>query len=52
MTKGNECVDVKENSSKNLVESNRWTGQKDKEAGGFDSRGNGNTFCYSRAREE
>ena len=47
LTKGNECVDIKENSSKNLVERNRCTGQKDKESGGFGSRGNGNTFRFN-----
>ncbi|MDD5084028.1 MAG: right-handed parallel beta-helix repeat-containing protein [Candidatus Moranbacteria bacterium] len=43
-TQGNECVDIKEGSSGNLVENNSCTGQKDKESGGLDSRGNGNTF--------
>jgi hypothetical protein len=47
VTKGNECVDIKENSSKNLVESNVCTGQRDKESGGFDSRGNRNTFRFN-----
>ena len=47
VTKGNECVDIKENSSKNLVESNSCTGQRDKESGGFDSRGNRNTFRFN-----
>ncbi|HBP01374.1 MAG TPA: hypothetical protein DD454_04165 [Candidatus Moranbacteria bacterium] len=43
-TQGNECVDVKEGSSGNLVENNVCTGQKDSESGGLDSRGNGNIF--------
>lgn len=47
VTKGNECVDIKENSSKNLVEGNVCTGQRDKESGGFDSRGNQNTFRFN-----
>jgi len=43
-TQGNECVDIKEGSSGNIVERNRCTGQLDPESGGFDSRGNGNVF--------
>ncbi len=43
-TNGNECVDIKEGSSGNLVERNRCTGQKDPESGGLDSRGNSNIF--------
>lgn len=43
-TNGNECVDVKEGSSGNLVERNRCTGQRDPESGGLDSRGNSNIF--------
>jgi hypothetical protein len=47
VTRGNECVDIKENARKNLVEDNRCTGQRDKESGGFDSRGNSNTFRFN-----
>lgn len=43
-TQGNECVDVKEGSSFNIVEYNNCTGQKDPNSGGFDSRGNNNIF--------
>lgn len=43
-TKGNECVDIKEAATGNVVESNSCTGQKDAESGGMDSRGSGNTF--------
>lgn len=43
-TQGNECVDIKEDSTANIVEGNDCTGQKDPESGGFDSRGSGNTF--------
>ncbi len=43
-TQGNECVDIKEGSSGNLVEKNKCTGQKDRESGGFDARGSGNIF--------
>ncbi|NUT34693.1 MAG: hypothetical protein HOV79_16650 [Hamadaea sp.] len=46
-TRGNECVDIKENSTANLVEGNLCTGQKDPNSGGFDARGNGNTFRYN-----
>lgn len=43
-TEGNECVDIKEGSTGNLVENNKCTGQKDKESAGLDSRGSGNIF--------
>lgn len=43
-TRGNECVDIKEGASGNLVESNTCTGQRDPESGGMDSRGSGNAF--------
>ncbi len=46
-TGGNECVDIKEGSSGNIVEKNSCTGQKDPNSGGFDSRGNGNVFRYN-----
>ena len=35
--------------SRNLVEGNRCTGQRDKESGGFDSRGSRNTFRFNRS---
>ena len=43
-TQGNECVDIKEAATRNIIEHNTCTGQKDPESGGFDSRGSGNTF--------
>jgi len=43
-TQGNECVDIKEGSSGNLVENNKCTGQKDPDSGGLDARGSSNTF--------
>lgn len=46
-TRGNECVDIKEGSTKNLVEHNRCTGQQDKNSGGLGSRGSGNVFRYN-----
>jgi len=46
-TQGNECVDIKEAATGNIVEYNSCTGQKDIESGGFDSRGSGNTFRYN-----
>jgi hypothetical protein len=46
-TRGNECVDVKENSTANVVERNVCTGQQDPESAGFDSRGSGNVFRYN-----
>ncbi|WP_431322982.1 hypothetical protein [Rhizobium sp. YTU87027] len=46
-TAGNECVDIKEGSSGNIIEKNSCTGQKDPNSGGFDSRGNSNVFRYN-----
>ena len=46
-TQGNECVDIKEGSSGNIVEYNNCTGQKDKESAGLDSRGSKNIFRYN-----
>lgn len=43
-TQGNECVDIKEAATRNIIENNTCTGQKDPESAGFDSRGSGNTF--------
>lgn len=46
-TQGNECVDIKEGSSDNLVEYNDCTGQKDPESGGLNTRGNHNIFRFN-----
>lgn len=46
-TQGNECVDIKETAEGNIVEYNSCTGQKDKNSGGMDSRGDGNIFRYN-----
>ncbi|MDO8498933.1 MAG: DUF1565 domain-containing protein [bacterium] len=43
-TQGNECVDIKEASSGNIVENNKCTGQMDPKSGGMDSRGSKNSF--------
>ncbi|MCI0384968.1 DUF1565 domain-containing protein [Streptomyces sp. CNQ085] len=43
-TRGNECVDIKENSTANLVDHNVCTGQQDPKSAGLDARGSGNTF--------
>ena len=48
-TQGNECVDIKEDASGNLVEGNRCTGQRDPESAGFDSRGDANIFRANTA---
>ncbi|MCP5163096.1 MAG: right-handed parallel beta-helix repeat-containing protein [Hahellaceae bacterium] len=48
-TNGNECVDIKEGSSFNLVENNRCLKQKDSHSAGFDSRGDNNTFRYNES---
>lgn len=46
-TQGNECVDIKEGSSGNIIEYNTCTGQKDENSGGLDSRGNENVFRFN-----
>lgn len=46
-TRGNECVDIKEGSSGNIVEHNRCTGQKDENSAGLDARGSGNVFRHN-----
>jgi hypothetical protein len=46
-TNGNECVEAKEGSQKNLIEYNICTGSRDKEAAGMTSRGNHNIFRYN-----
>jgi hypothetical protein len=46
-TQGNECTDIKEGSTGNIVEYNTCTGQKDENSGGFDSRGNENVFRFN-----
>ena len=42
--RGNECVDIKEGASFNVVEYNDCSDQRDEESGCYDSRGNENTF--------
>lgn len=49
VTNGNECVDIKEGSERNIVEFNDCTEQRDSHSGGFDARGNENTFRYNRS---
>ncbi len=48
-TQANECVDIKEASSGNIVEHNSCTGQQDPNSGGFDARGGGNIFRYNES---
>lgn len=48
-TEGNECVDIKEAATANIVEYNDCTGQRDPNSAGFDSRGSGNIFRYNVA---
>jgi hypothetical protein len=49
-TYGNECVDVKEGSSHNIVEYNICQNQLDEDSAGFDARGSGNTFRYNTSQ--
>nr|WP_202539191.1 right-handed parallel beta-helix repeat-containing protein [Streptomyces sp. SID8379] len=46
-TRGNECVDVKENSTNNYVEYNDCSQQRDPSSAGLDARGSGNIFRYN-----
>ena len=46
-TYGNECVDMKEGSTGNLVENNICQQQKDENSGCFGSRGSGNTIRFN-----
>lgn len=48
-TQGNECVDIKEGASFNVVSENDCTGQKDTESAGFDSRGSENSFISNKS---
>jgi hypothetical protein len=48
-TQGNECVEIKESASGNIVEGNVCTGQRDPKAGGFAVRGNNNVFRYNES---
>ncbi len=50
-TYGNECVDIKEGAMRNVVEYNTCRFQMDAESGGFDARGNHNTFRYNTVEE-
>ncbi|CAN0559810.1 unnamed protein product, partial [Ectocarpus sp. 12 AP-2014] len=47
--RGNECVDIKEGATMNVVEYNECEDQRDAESGCYDSRGNENTFRYNTA---
>ncbi|CAM9604888.1 unnamed protein product, partial [Ectocarpus fasciculatus] len=47
--RGNECVDIKEGATMNVVEYNECEDQRDEESGCYDSRGNENTFRYNTA---
>lgn len=51
ITNGNECVDIKEGSQKNLVEYNDCSGQRDPESAGLDSRGSRNIFRYNQSHD-
>lgn len=45
-THGNECVEVKEGSSGNILEYNVCTYQQDSNSGCYTSRGDANTIRY------
>lgn len=46
-TQGNECVEAKEGTERNIIEYNVCTGQKDPNSGGIVSRGKGNVIRYN-----
>lgn len=46
-TQGNECVEIKEGASANLIEYNTCTGQLDPDSGGIGARGDGNIIRYN-----
>jgi hypothetical protein len=48
-TQGNECVDIKEGASGNIVEHNICTGQRDSKSAGFDVRGINNVVRYNES---
>ncbi|WP_020407931.1 right-handed parallel beta-helix repeat-containing protein [Hahella ganghwensis] len=51
LTRGNECVDIKEGAENNLVENNICAGQQDPDSGGFDARGDYNIIRYNISYE-
>jgi len=46
-TQGNECVEAKEGTERNIIEYNLCTGQKDANSGGIVSRGKANIIRYN-----
>jgi hypothetical protein len=48
-TQGNECVDIKEGASGNIIEHNICTGQRDPKSAGFDIRGSNNVLRYNES---
>lgn len=46
-TQGNECVEIKEGASANLIENNTCTGQLDPDSGGIGARGNHNIIRFN-----
>lgn len=46
-TQGNECVEIKEGASANLIEYNTCTGQLDPDSGGIGARGDRNLIRYN-----
>ncbi len=46
-TQGNECVEAKEGTERNIIEYNICTGQKDPNSGGIVSRGTANVIRYN-----
>lgn len=50
-TNGNECIDIKEAATANLIEHNICSGQRDPKSGGLDARGSGNTIRFNTVKD-
>jgi hypothetical protein len=47
-TQGNECVDIKEGATENIIEHNSCTGQRDAKSAGISVQGDHNVVRYNR----
>lgn len=50
-TCGNECIEVNQGSSGNLIEDNDCSNQRDAQAGCYGSRGDDNTIRYDEKKQ-
>jgi hypothetical protein len=49
ITRGNECIEIKEGSRENLLEYNDCSGQRDPNSGGYGVRGDANIIRYNKS---